>query len=102
MSALLNEQPTPTIKPTKLPTPRPVWVACLWDMNGERVKELVPATATHRVGELVLCDFYDPRCDSRQHWMPNVFVRDREIKHAEHHGPIHPAAAPSPVTDIGS
>lgn len=105
MSLLINQQPAPTGVPTVLAKPRPVWVGCLWDHGGERVKELVPAMATHTYENLVLCDFWDPRTgSSRQHWMEREFVRDRPTSIAPSSRPTsdYPAAAPSPKFDVGS
>lgn len=105
MSLLINQQPAPSGKPVMLASPRPVWVGCLWDHGDERVKELVPAVATHTYEGLVLCDFWDPRSgSSRQHWMEREFVRDRptSIAPQPHADVTHPAAAPSPKFDVGT
>lgn len=106
MSLLINEQPEPSGTVTALLEPRPVWVGCLWDHGEEPVKELVPATATHTCGDLVLCDFWDPRTgQNRAHWMEEEFVRDRPTSIAPSKmKPVtdHPAAAPSPTFDVGS
>jgi hypothetical protein len=84
VSLLLNQRPAPTAGILTLPRARPVWVACLWDHSDGRVKEVVPAVATHRAGDLVLCDFWDPRSgESREHWVEKKFVRNRPILAAQ-------------------
>ncbi|MCO7240894.1 hypothetical protein [Aeromicrobium sp. CnD17-E] len=101
MSSLVNEQPAPTAGVVPLPQPRPVWVGCLWQHDGDQVKETVPAWATHRSGTLILCDFWDPRTgDERAHWMEASFVRPRPIRTRTPQVRRHPAAAPSPRTVV--
>lgn len=101
MTGPLNAQPSPDSAPSGSVPPRPVWVATIWDGPDGKTKDLVPATATHEVGELVLCSWYEPRADTRHFWMLREHVRDREVKHTRH-TTSHPAAAPSPPTQIGS
>lgn len=106
MSLLINQQPEPSGDRVKLDDPRPVWVGCLWDHGDQKVQELIPATATHTCGDLVLCDFWDPRTgEDRTHWMHEEFVRDRPTAigaSQRNPSPNHPAAAPSPTFDVGS
>lgn len=82
----LNQQPAPTAPPVAYETPRPVWVDCTWDYHGGRVNDSIPATATHHAHDLVLCIFWDPRADGRDHWMLADAVRDREVKPASPKG----------------
>jgi hypothetical protein len=97
MTLLLNQQPRPARGVVALEHPETVWVGCIWDHGEDRVKEVVPARATHRAPGLVLCDFYDPRSGpSREHWMEEEFVRERIVPATEHAPRRHPAAAPSP------
>lgn len=98
VNLLLNQRPAPTAGILTLPRARPVWVACLWDHSDGRVKEVVPAVATHRAGDLVLCDFWDPRSgEAREHWMEKTFVRNRPILTAQAWLPSLVASAPAPA-----
>lgn len=74
----MNRAPTPTGGIDVWDQARPVLVACLWERQGEQVRDLTPAMALQRSGALVLCRFWDGRMDEPiEAWVEARFLQDR-------------------------